>query len=335
MIEDYDNLPLTYALNKQNKMVYIEKVERGRACGCRCPFCKEPLDAKIGYGGHAPHFAHQNDKKCKGSYMTALHMLAEQIIEEEKTVMAPSYKEIEKKKLAFKDVKVERREERKDLQPDIVGVSEDNLRWAIEIRNTHEIKPPKLNKIKESKISCMEIDVRGQSLESLRSFLLDSSDFRKWVNNPNYDEIIANNRRKNCLDSSKLTTSLDVPSLESILFKDLPFDDKLAIGECYKRISPGVRFKSDDGIISKILKYEMTLRWDIIMLYKNEDTNKVFYPYHIDVIRCINGEIKNNNVAVFSDKISALKSYSDRLYAMNNVSSFLYSRDDNDDKLPF
>ncbi len=146
MIEDFDNLPLTYALNKQDKMVYIEKVRRGRACGCRCPFCEEPLDAKIGYGGHTPHFAHQNDKKCKKAYMTALHMLAEQIIEEEKAVMFPVYKEIEGKKMTFKDVEVERRKERKDLQPDIVGVSEDGLRWAIEIRNTHEIKPLKLKK---------------------------------------------------------------------------------------------------------------------------------------------------------------------------------------------
>ena len=48
--------------------------------------------------------------------------------------------------MTFKDVEVERRKERKDLQPDIVGVSEDGLRWAIEIRNTHEIKPLKLKK---------------------------------------------------------------------------------------------------------------------------------------------------------------------------------------------
>lgn len=334
-IEEYDNLPLTYALNKQNKMVYIEKVERGRACGCRCPFCEEPLDAKKGYGGHVPHFAHQNNKKCKKAYMTALHMLAEQIIEEEKSVMVPAYKEIEKKKLTFKDVEVERRKERKDLQPDIVGVSEDNLRWAIEIRNTHEINSPKLNKIKESKISCLEIDVRGQTLENLKTFLLDSSDFRKWVNNPIYDEIIASNRRKNSIESQNKPFADDCLSLENSLFKDLPFDDKLAMEECYKRMSPGVRFKSDDGIVSKILKCDKTIRWDIIMLYKNDDNNKVFCPYHIVVIRCENCEMRTNYVGDFSNEKMAFSSYSDRLKAMNNRSSFLYSRDDNNDKLPF
>lgn len=335
MIEDYDDLPLTYALNKQNKMVYIEDVRRGRACGCRCPFCEEPLDAKKGYGGHVPHFAHQNNKKCKQAYMTALHMLAEQIIEKEKAVMAPAYKEIEKKKLTFKDVKVERREERKDLQPDIVGVSEDGLKWAIEIRNTHEINPPKLKKIKESKITCLEIDVRRQTLENLKAFLLDSSDFRNWVNNPIYDEIIANNRYKNSIEYPTQTSLNDYPSLEESLFKDLPFDDKLAIEDCYKRILQGFRFESDDGFVSEFIKCNKTLRWEIIMLYKNVGQNKVYCPYHIGIIRCVDGEIYNNKVADFRDEKSALHSYSERLKAMNNVSSFLYSREDNNDKLPF
>ena len=334
IIEEYDNLPLSYALNKQNKMVYIENVERGRACDCRCPFCKEYLDAKIGYGGHVPHFAHQNDRKCKGAYMTALHMLAEQIIEEEKAVMAPAYKEIEKKKLTFKDVEVERREERKDLQPDIVGISEDGLKWAIEIRNTHEIKPPKLRKIKESKITCLEIDVRGQTLENLKEFLLDSVDFRKWVNNPIYDEMIANNRR-DCIKTLKQALSNDVPTIEESLFKDLPFDDKLAIEDCYKRMSPGVCFQSDNGNVSEILKCDKTLRWEIIMLYKNVGNIRIYCPYHIGIIKCVNGEKSNTKVAVFRDEKSALRSYSERLKAMNNVSSFECQKDGNDDILPF
>lgn len=335
MIEDFDNLPLTYALNKQDKMVYIEKVRRGRACGCRCPFCEEPLDAKIGYGGHTPHFAHQNDKKCKKAYMTALHMLAEQIIEEEKAVMFPTYKEIEGKKMTFKDVEVERRKERKDLQPDIVGVSEDGLRWAIEIRNTHEIKPLKLIKIKESNISCLEIDVRGQSLENLREFLIESSGFRNWVNNPNYDEIIANNRRKNRIESLKQTSVNGNSFLNSSIFKDLPFDDKWAIEECYKRLSPRDCIKSEDGNLYYIIERAKTIRGEIILLYKSEGIHKEFSPYHIVIIKCEESELIKKEVAVFPDKMSAKREYSNRLKAMNNVSSYLYSRDDNANILPF
>ncbi len=93
---------LTYALAPSGKMVHIGCVERGLSCNCRCPKCQEPLVAKLGHeGGRQSHFAHQKGSDCHGSYMTALHMLAEQIIKEEKTVMAPPYKEIEKQQLFF------------------------------------------------------------------------------------------------------------------------------------------------------------------------------------------------------------------------------------------
>ena len=80
---------LTYALDSSGKMVHISSVERGLSCNCRCPKCNEFLVAKLGHeGGRQPHFAHHKGSDCHGSYMSALHKLAEQIIEEEKAVMA-------------------------------------------------------------------------------------------------------------------------------------------------------------------------------------------------------------------------------------------------------
>lgn len=188
---------LTYALDPSGKMVNIGCVARGLSCNCRCPKCKEPLVAKHGFeGGRQPHFAHQKGSDCHGSYMTALHKLAEQIIEEEKTIMAPPYKDIEKQKLSFEQVEVEQRVERKDLQPDLVGITSDGMRWFIEIRNTHEVDETKRNKILESNITCLEIDVREQTLENLKTFLLESIENREWINNPNYDSQIAEKKRK-------------------------------------------------------------------------------------------------------------------------------------------
>lgn len=105
--------------------------------------------------------------------------------------MAPAYKDIDKQKMEFEKVEIEQRVERKDLQPDIVGVTSDGLRWCIEIRNTHEVDEAKRKKIIESNITCLEIDVRGQELENLKSFLLESARNRKWINNPIYDSQIA------------------------------------------------------------------------------------------------------------------------------------------------
>ena len=180
---------LTYALNALGHMVNILDVEKGLACNCRCPKCNEKLVAKLGQGGRQPHFAHQKDSECQGSYMSALHIMAEQIIFENKSVMAPTYKSISSKTLTFTKVEVEKRVDRKDLQPDIVGETEDGLRWVIEIKNTHEVDKAKIRKIRESNITCFEIDVSKQTLEKLKSFLLESTESREWINNPNYDQL--------------------------------------------------------------------------------------------------------------------------------------------------
>lgn len=198
-MSDKQNEPkLTYALDESGKMVYIRNVvERGLACKCRCPKCNKSLVAKLGHeGGRQPHFAHQKDAVCHGSYMSALHKLAEEIICQEKAVKAPAYKEFEEKMLHFKQVNAEIRIERNDLQPDIRGVTEDDKIWYVEIKNTNEVDDKKRERLINSNISCLEIDVSEQILENLKTFLLESADCREWINNPNYDEQIASNNRK-------------------------------------------------------------------------------------------------------------------------------------------
>ncbi len=92
-------------------------------------------------------------------------------------------------------MEAEQRVERKDLQPDLVGVTSDGNRWCIEIRNTHEVDEAKKKKILESSITCLEIDVREQTLESLKTFLLESLENREWINNPIYENRIAESVR--------------------------------------------------------------------------------------------------------------------------------------------
>lgn len=234
---------LTYALDAFGKMVYIGNVERGLSCNCRCPKCNKPLEAKLGHGGHKPHFAHTKGSDCHGSYMTALHKLAEQIIEKEKAVMAPAYKGIERQRLSFVQVEVEQRVERKDLQPDIVGITADGLRWAIEIRNTNEVKETKTAKLVESNITCLEIDVREQKLEDLKSFILESAENREWINNPNYDAQIAEAKRKRVSKVEKYLlgcTELTIPAYEN-------YDSrKISIKEAF------VLPKAADGLFSQV-----------------------------------------------------------------------------------
>lgn len=238
---------LTYALDSSDKMVHIGSVERGLSCHCRCPKCKEFLIAKLGHeGGRQAHFAHQKDSDCHGSYMSALHKLAEQIIEEEMAVMAPAYKEIDKKRLVLKKVEVEQRVERKDLQPDIVGVTSNGARWFIEIRNTHEVDETKKAKLIESNITCLEIDVREQSLENLKSFLLESTESREWINNPNYESQIAEAMRVKVSQVEKLlfdNQAFVIPAYGKFEIQKVHFD-KLTVVH-----------KSDDGLFVRVKAY--------------------------------------------------------------------------------
>lgn len=198
---------LTYALDSSlSKLVYIEDVPNGLACNCFCPKCKEKLIARNGKDNvRQKHFAHRGDINCHGAVMTALHLLSEQILAEEKCVMAPAYKKISARKLVFNDVEIEQRNDRKDIQPDIVGVMEDGSRWLIEIRNTHEIDSDKRKKIEELNCVCLEIDVSEQELniDSLRAFLVDSFEKREWINNPIYESLIADTELNNSNDESE------------------------------------------------------------------------------------------------------------------------------------
>lgn len=198
------NDELLYAIDILGNPVGIDSIpieKRGKKCGCICPKCKAVLYAKLGSGelhGRKPHFAHESGSDCHGAGMTILHILAEQIIEEEKAVMAPSYKCIPPEILHFIEVEKEERVDRPDLQPDIVGITEDGLRFHIEIKNTSKIKEIKKAKLLESNITCLEIDIseQPQDKEKLKNFLLNSTDCREWINNPIYDKRIEEKRNK-------------------------------------------------------------------------------------------------------------------------------------------
>ena len=249
---NYKEPKLTYALDPFQKMVHIGSVERGLSCNCRCPKCNEFLVAKLGHeGGRQAHFAHRKGSDCHGSYMSALHKLAEQIIEEEKTVMVPAYKEIDKQKLEFEKVEVEQRVERKDLQPDVVGVTSDGLRWFIEIRNTHEVDEAKRAKLIESNITCLEIDVREITLENLKSFLLESTESREWINNPNYEFQIAEAKRNIVAQVERLileSKELTIPIYADTDYQIINIKEVTSLSKSYDGLYVRIKVISSDDI---------------------------------------------------------------------------------------
>ncbi len=181
---------ITYARNPEGKLVHIDTVPNGRNCNCVCEGCGKPLIARQG-DVNQHHFAHKggNIRDC---YDKTLHSLAEQIIKENKKVYSPWYEgefiSHKSELLSFVDVEVEQRNDFSDLQPDLVGVTEEGKRIHIEIRNTHKVDSSKESKLRDRKQICMEIDVSKQSLDDLKDFLLTKDEERNWVNHPEYEE---------------------------------------------------------------------------------------------------------------------------------------------------
>lgn len=184
MFEDY---VFSWAENAAGQMVHIENVPNGLQCGCHCPHCKEPLLARHG-DVKAHGFAHHSKERkatLKICYQVILYKVAEHIVQTEKRIHAPSYYGIFKEQdIFFKQVNIDGQYERADKQPDVVAVTKEGVQYLIEFTFSHKVQHKK--PIDYQNMNCLEVDLEGQSLESLRKFLLNSNKNRKWVNNQQY-----------------------------------------------------------------------------------------------------------------------------------------------------
>ena len=145
-------LNLTYAL-KNNLLVHISDVERGKNCQCVCPACNEPLIAKKGEKV-LHHFAHSTGHVCEYGYETSLHLAAKDILLQAKKMIIPSVKihfphthkrdELisNAQEISIDAVELEKRID--SIIPDIV-VNCNGKRFIIEIFVTHRIDDSKLS----------------------------------------------------------------------------------------------------------------------------------------------------------------------------------------------
>lgn len=142
------------------------------------------------------HFAHRSNEDCEYGYESSLHLAAKDILWRSKKMgIPPVYVEFPQsgkpKELLYlkKEIPVDRVELEKrfdDIIPDIVVYSGDKY-FFIEIYVTHPIDDEKLKKLKEKKISTIEIDLskikRDISVEELSDILLKASDRKSWKYN--------------------------------------------------------------------------------------------------------------------------------------------------------
>lgn len=187
---------LIYAL-KDGVLTHISDVESGLKCDCICPGCGERLIAKKG-SKMTHHFAHKANSECLSGYQTSLHLLAKDILLEEKSILLPkveihfydhggSYKEVLISDEIFIEVdNVVLEKKQGEIIPDVIAYCGDK-KFYIEIYVTHKIDDNKKKKIIKEDVSTIEIDLseidRYISKEMLKDILLKETNCKQWIYN--------------------------------------------------------------------------------------------------------------------------------------------------------
>lgn len=196
-------LELRYALRKDtNELVFVDDVLNGLQCGCICPHCKKALVAKNAGQKKEPHFAHYNGADCVGARMTALHLMAQNILQTTKQVMLPAYnKEFVQRKarsIAFDNVTLEDFITEQEIirKPDCIGRitkgGQEYTLW-IEILVTHKVDDKKKKDIKTLRQHCIEIDLSDMlntdyDTKTVAERLLTRTNDRHWISYPELDD---------------------------------------------------------------------------------------------------------------------------------------------------
>ena len=191
---------MTFAILDE-KIVHIDEVVNGLACGCSCPSCGERLIAKQGTET-AHHFAHKGGSDCAGGIQTALHMAAKKIILRERRMILPallveatatdaigrthqSVASLPPKEVTFEDIFEETRFG--SMIPDIQAKVGDRMLF-IEVAVHHFTDDDKKKKLAKAGIATVEIDLSGMSngwdWKNLFHAVVERTDTKTWLFNP-------------------------------------------------------------------------------------------------------------------------------------------------------
>jgi hypothetical protein len=196
---------LYFAL-KDRTLKHISEVENGLKCNCICPACEKKLVARNAGQKRVHHFAHYKSPECKYGVQSSIHLAAKDILLRIKKIKIPSIAifcntEIEKGELAYishgehvelsseKYIPIDNVILEKKLHkyiPDVIVFSKEK-KLIIEIAVTHFVGRKKLDKIKESNISALEINLSNLGnnfkLEDLETLIVENVENKEWLNN--------------------------------------------------------------------------------------------------------------------------------------------------------
>lgn len=173
------------AENKAGKNVYIDEVPNGKQCGCICKECGGELVAKNNGKIKVHHFAHASGNDSIKCSQTALHLLAKEIIAEERSV--PSINKNGQFEFIHAD-EICLESNLGEIIPDVLAVCGE-MKIAVEIFVTHAVDNEKFAKILNQKLTTFEIDlskIKYENKDDIKNAIYDTKNIRVI-----YDERIA------------------------------------------------------------------------------------------------------------------------------------------------
>jgi hypothetical protein len=156
------------------------------------------------------HFAHATGEACAGAAETALHKLANQIIEDGLALTLPErFAEYASKRIVLMDsatrsFETAKREFRgfQTIIPDLL-LTRHGSPLAVEIAVTHRCDPEKIEDFRRRGIPAVEIDLSGVDRDAVESVVAEAVMHgapRCWLFHPDIDAAIVHMRRKESLE---------------------------------------------------------------------------------------------------------------------------------------
>lgn len=157
-------MTMTIAVDASGRVVSINEVVRGLACGCRCVVCNEVVVARQG-PRRMHHFSHASQKRpCEVMPESFLHRYAKQVVKESLGLQLPPQpghlpdSEDQSSWWDFESVKEE--PWMGDFRPDMIAELKDGS-LLIEFACTSFVDEEKLERIKQLGTRTVEINLSG------------------------------------------------------------------------------------------------------------------------------------------------------------------------------
>jgi len=202
---------LKYGL-KDGKLVHINDVANGLSCGCVCPSCGGKLEAHQGKNNQY-HFKHYNVKDCNYGSESALHIIAKNIIFNNKCVRVPNpplnvydpyppkgciyiFEKAYMEKVISPDLRCDVLLEKvvyTDLRYVNLSKKEPDI-LNVEIRVTHKVDFDKRLRLYNENLKTIEIDLSdfvNDIDENKIKNIITSGEKTELIFSPNYREIYA------------------------------------------------------------------------------------------------------------------------------------------------